>query len=73
MIMQRCSFREFALLFKPIDTQATFGIKLFKQPGSDTCLCFYEQVFLHLFFSCNMIYSFKNTHHQARDVRSTKI
>lgn len=47
VIMQRCSFREFALLFKPIDTQTTFGIKLFKQSGSDTCLCFYEQVFLH--------------------------
>lgn len=38
VIRQRCSFREFALLFKPIDTQTTFGIKLFKQSGKFSAL-----------------------------------
>lgn len=33
-------FREITLLFKPIDTQTSFGIKIFKQSHSDTCLCF---------------------------------
>lgn len=40
MKVKWCS-SEPALLFKPIDTQTSFGIKIFKQSHSGTCLCFF--------------------------------
>lgn len=43
-------FREIALLFKPIDTQTSFGIKILKQSLADTCLCFLSRRFAAAFF-----------------------
>lgn len=48
----RCTvfFREIALLFKPIDPQTSFGIKILKQSLADMCLCFLSRRFAAAFF-----------------------